>query len=82
MPMPKAAPKSSWAAPIQKALLQQRLNKEGGQDLDQLGLSATLQRRPFPINNKMASKNGLVTFKITKSTLKEVLGKITQLKVK
>ena len=58
MPLPKTTPSSSWAAPIQKALLQQRLNKEGGQDLDQLGLSARLQRRPHPLNNKMATQNG------------------------
>lgn len=43
--------KSSWAAPIQKVLQQQRLNNLG-QDIDHLGLSAVLQRCPSkPINN-------------------------------
>ena len=51
---------TSWASPIQKVLQQQRMNNIGGQDLDQLGLSATLQRQPnfLNMNNKLQTNNG------------------------
>ena len=53
---------SSWAAPIQKVLLQQRINNQLGQDLDHLGLSAFLERKmvslPCLNNNKPQANSG------------------------